>query len=97
MYSRTGSGGYGRDLEGGGRGGGGRYNDTNSNILEQQNNDRISELSDQVARLKVRLEKTRAPQLPIPRNTAVICVTLDQYLTFFSLPFGLACILGSHH
>lgn len=26
--------------------------DTNSNILEQQNNDRISELSDQVARLK---------------------------------------------
>ncbi len=26
--------------------------DTNANILEQQNNDRISELSDQVARLK---------------------------------------------
>ena len=54
MYSRGGSGGYGgRDLEGGG-GGGGRFNDTNSNILEQQNNERISELSDQVARLKVR-------------------------------------------
>lgn len=52
MYSRGGSGGYpGRDLEGGG---GSRFNDTNSNILEQQNNERISELSDQVARLKVR-------------------------------------------
>ena len=36
----------GRDVEGG------RFNDTNANILEQQNNDRISELSDQVARLK---------------------------------------------
>ena len=49
MYSRGGSGGYGRgDIEGGG----GRFNDTNSNILEQQNNERISELSDQVARLK---------------------------------------------
>ena len=44
MYSRGG------DVEGGG----GRFNDTNSNILEQQNNDRISELSEQVARLKVR-------------------------------------------
>jgi len=42
MYSRGG------DVEGGG----GRFNDTNSNILEQQNNDRISELSEQVARLK---------------------------------------------
>jgi hypothetical protein len=51
MYSRTSSGGYGRDVEGGR--GGGRFNDTNSNILEQQNNDRINELSDQVARLKV--------------------------------------------
>jgi len=50
MYARGGStGGYGRDVEGGG---GGRSNDTNSNILEQQNNDRISELSEQVARLK---------------------------------------------
>ena len=49
MYSRGGSGGYGRgDVEGGGR-----FNDANTNILEQQNNDRISELSEQVARLKV--------------------------------------------
>lgn len=47
MYSRGNSGGYGRDVEGGGR-----FNDTNTNILEQQNNDRISELSEQVARLK---------------------------------------------
>mmetsp|Transcript_27455 Transcript_27455/g.41577 ORF Transcript_27455/g.41577 Transcript_27455/m.41577 type:complete len:143 (+) Transcript_27455:166-594(+) len=30
----------------------GRHNDTNANILEQQNNERIGELSDQVARLK---------------------------------------------
>lgn len=47
MYGR-GRGGYGRpgDLEGG------RYNDTNSNILEQQNNERIYELSQQVSRLK---------------------------------------------
>ena len=51
MYGRRGGGGY--DLEGGGRGGGrGGYNDTNANILEQQNNERINELSDQVARLK---------------------------------------------
>ena len=50
MYGRR----NGYDLEGGGRrgGGGGGYNDTNSNILEQQNNERINELSDQVARLK---------------------------------------------
>eukprot|EP00532_Pseudo-nitzschia_australis_P014880 CAMPEP_0168283756 /NCGR_PEP_ID=MMETSP0141_2-20121125/23122_1 /TAXON_ID=44445 /ORGANISM="Pseudo-nitzschia australis, Strain 10249 10 AB" /LENGTH=137 /DNA_ID=CAMNT_0008227673 /DNA_START=168 /DNA_END=581 /DNA_ORIENTATION=+ len=47
MYSRSGSGGYGRDVEDGGR-----FNDANTNILEQQNNDRISELSEQVARLK---------------------------------------------
>ena len=47
MYSRT-SVGYGRDVEGGRR-----FNDANTNILEQQNNDRISELSEQVARLKV--------------------------------------------
>jgi blocked-early-in-transport protein 1 len=47
MYGRGGkSRGSGRDVEGG------RFNDTNANILEQQNNDRISELSDQVARLK---------------------------------------------
>jgi hypothetical protein len=53
MYSRGGgSGGYGgRDIEGGR---GGRFSDTNSNILESQNNERISELSEQVARLKVR-------------------------------------------
>lgn len=44
MYTRA----HGGDVEGGG----GRFNDTNSNILEQQNNDRISELSEQVARLK---------------------------------------------
>lgn len=38
----------------GGRGGGAGMSshETNSNIMEQQNNDRISELSDQVARLK---------------------------------------------
>lgn len=52
MYGRSGGGGaYGRrgggDLEGGGR-----NNDTNSNILEQQNNERIFELSEQVSRLK---------------------------------------------
>jgi blocked-early-in-transport protein 1 len=48
MYGRSaGRGGYNRgDVEGG------RFNDTNANILEQQNNERISELSDQVARLK---------------------------------------------
>lgn len=43
MYSRI----SGRDVEGGGK-----FNDANTNILEQQNNDRISELSEQVARLK---------------------------------------------
>jgi blocked-early-in-transport protein 1 len=51
----------GYDIEGGssassshrGRAGGGRTaNDTNANIVEQQNNERISMLSDQVARLK---------------------------------------------
>jgi blocked-early-in-transport protein 1 len=55
MYGRRNP--YGGDLEGGRGGGGSRsgaggYNDTNSNILEQQNNERINELSDQVARLK---------------------------------------------
>lgn len=47
-------GGY-KDVEGGGnvRGrGGGRAYDANSGIMEQQNNERIDELSDQVARLK---------------------------------------------
>jgi len=44
----------GFDPESGRRGGvgGGGYNDTNANILESQNNERINELSDQVARLK---------------------------------------------
>ena len=50
MYGRAG-GGYHR-AGGGDVERGGRYNDTNANILEQQNNERISELSDQVARLK---------------------------------------------
>lgn len=36
----------------GGGGGGMSSHDANANIMEQQNNDRISELSDQVARLK---------------------------------------------
>ena len=31
---------------------GGRFNDTNANILESQNNERIYELSEQVSRLK---------------------------------------------
>lgn len=35
-----------------GRGGGMSSHDANANIMEQQNNERISELSDQVARLK---------------------------------------------
>jgi blocked-early-in-transport protein 1 len=43
MYSRGGAG----DVERGGR-----NNDTNTNILETQNNERIYELSEQVARLK---------------------------------------------
>ena len=53
MYGR--GGGY-NDLEGGGgvrgRGGGLSSSDANANILEQQNNERINELSDHVARLK---------------------------------------------
>eukprot|EP00957_Ditylum_brightwellii_P158619 12073139-Ditylum_brightwellii.AAC.1 len=47
MYGRGGRG-Y-NDVE---RGGGMSANETNSNIMEQQNNERIAELSDQVARLK---------------------------------------------
>mmetsp|Transcript_10804 Transcript_10804/g.23914 ORF Transcript_10804/g.23914 Transcript_10804/m.23914 type:complete len:148 (-) Transcript_10804:220-663(-) len=44
---------YGNIESGRGRGGGGMSShDANANIMEQQNNDRISELSDQVARLK---------------------------------------------
>jgi len=50
MYGRGGSGAYGR--RGGGDVEGGRHNDTNANILEQQNNERIYELSQQVNRLK---------------------------------------------
>ena len=45
MYGR---GGYNR----GGDPERGRFNDTNANILEQQNNERIYELSEQVSRLK---------------------------------------------
>jgi blocked-early-in-transport protein 1 len=45
MYGRRGGGG---DVERGG----GRNNDTNANILEQQNNERIFELSEQVSKLK---------------------------------------------
>lgn len=48
MY-RSGSGGY--DIEGG-RGGGRSARETNAGIMEQQNNDRISELSEHVAMLK---------------------------------------------
>ena len=54
MYSNSSS--YGRngyDIEGGRRGGSSRgAADTNANILEQQNNERINELSESVARLK---------------------------------------------
>ena len=54
MYG--GRGGY-SDIEGGGggvrgRGGGMSSSDANANILESQNNERINELSDHVARLK---------------------------------------------
>jgi blocked-early-in-transport protein 1 len=48
MYGRRGG---SADVERGSRGGGG-VNDTNANIMEQQNNERIYELSEQVARLK---------------------------------------------
>ena len=48
MYGGRGRGGYG-DIEGGG---GRSARETNANIMEQQNNERISELSEQVARLK---------------------------------------------
>lgn len=44
---RGGGGGY-CDIEGGGR----SARETNAGIMEQQNNERISELSEQVARLK---------------------------------------------
>jgi len=47
MHGRRNNNGF--DPESGRRGG---YNDTNANILESQNNERINELSDQVARLK---------------------------------------------
>lgn len=49
MYGR---GGYNPSHLESGRGGGMNARDTNANIMEQQNNDRISELSDQVSRLK---------------------------------------------
>ena len=52
MYGGSGNG-YARSRSGGDiEGGRGGFNDTNAGILEQQNNERISELSDQVARLK---------------------------------------------
>mmetsp|Transcript_4503 Transcript_4503/g.6544 ORF Transcript_4503/g.6544 Transcript_4503/m.6544 type:complete len:132 (+) Transcript_4503:185-580(+) len=51
MYNNLESGRGGRG--GGGRGGNGMSShEANANIMESQNNDRISELSDQVARLK---------------------------------------------
>ena len=53
MHGR-GSGGY-SDIEGGGSGVRGRglsSSDANANILEQQNNERINELADHMARLK---------------------------------------------
>ena len=50
MHGRRNNNGF--DPESGRRGGGGGFNDTNANILESQNNERINELSDQVARLK---------------------------------------------
>ena len=51
MYGRNG--GYNRAGSGDVERGGGRFgNDTNTNILEQQNNERIYELSEQVSRLK---------------------------------------------
>jgi blocked early in transport 1 len=58
MYNRTaagdieGGGGRGRGRGGGGRGGGLSAGDANANILEQQNNERINDLADHVARLK---------------------------------------------
>mmetsp|Transcript_764 Transcript_764/g.1218 ORF Transcript_764/g.1218 Transcript_764/m.1218 type:complete len:129 (-) Transcript_764:208-594(-) len=48
MYNNLESGRGGR----GGRGNGMSSHEANANIMESQNNDRISELSDQVARLK---------------------------------------------
>mmetsp|Transcript_25609 Transcript_25609/g.46236 ORF Transcript_25609/g.46236 Transcript_25609/m.46236 type:complete len:147 (-) Transcript_25609:110-550(-) len=48
MYGRNGGGYNPSHLESGGI----NARDTNANIMEQQNNDRISELSDQVSRLK---------------------------------------------
>jgi blocked-early-in-transport protein 1 len=51
MYRAGGSGGYG-DIEGG-RGGSGRSaRETYAGIMEQQNNDKVSELSEHIARLK---------------------------------------------
>ncbi|CAB9508734.1 Blocked early in transport 1 homolog [Seminavis robusta] len=48
MYAHRG--GHGGDIES--RGGGRSARETNAGIMEQQNNERISELSEQVARLK---------------------------------------------
>lgn len=71
MYSRG-----GKDVEGGGR-----FNDANTNILEQQNNDRISELSEQVARLKV--------NKVIGATKAYMCTT--TYLLLLRSRDGIAC------
>jgi len=50
--NRNGGAGYHADIEGGMRRGRGGAGDANSNILEQQNNERINELSEHVSRLK---------------------------------------------
>lgn len=51
MY-RSGPGGYGRSDVESGRGSGRTARETNASIMEQQNNERISELSEHVAMLK---------------------------------------------
>ena len=83
MYSRSSAGGYGRDVEGGRR-----YNDTNTNILEQQNNDRISELSEQVARLKVNKNRERLRWNDVccyRRTLTSIVLILTSLRLFFSV------------
>ena len=50
MYGKNG--GYHADIEGGMRRGRAAGSDANAGILEQQNNDRINELSEHVSRLK---------------------------------------------
>ena len=79
MYSRSGSGGYGRDVEGGGR-----FNDANTNILEQQNNDRISELSEQVARLKVNFDQAIATRMTCLYDDMILASFYSQHHFRFS-------------